>query len=984
MVARAQKRKWIDLVVSLVVVAATQPLALLAGSDIGFALPPASTKGEEQVIAQLGGGSSRARVALNAAIDAERLGDLDKAAGLFQEAQARAKDLTADERRELDRRLAANALALQARREAREQIGLAESAFQHGQPADAGALIKQIKANELYLSPSDKQRFQMLCQRMYLQPGAAPGASLDAATFAHDKMRQARTALDRADLDAAEALAREADQLHAPLGPQDDSPRKILDDLDKAHRDPKTLLLAARAALRRVQLDRAEQFARSAEQLASPFTFMLGDSPSKVLKDIEVARRLTPPPAVSASGSPLPNGGGSEGVAAPMPTANTGKARALVRQGRQALASGDFVQARKCAEQASTLKADLQWSEDNPAKLLADINRAAPGAAGVAPVAATAASAAASIKTKDEALALLKQGREQLAKGELEEANKTAARLRVARHIHWGLFFEDTPDKFQADVNHARLHRDKEQSVQLLAEARIRLEKKDYAGAEKLAWEARSKHGQYSIWDLGDRPNKLLADVEAARQKERRVKLPDAPKTPNEVADLSHGPLAATAANAVAQTNPTNPNGLPLPTERLAQRPPLNPAPGGIGVAPVNPSITQVAANKPNSPSPYLPSVLEGNTEAKRNSDNLTPQTRARRLLAEAHALQRQNLLIEARDKIDEARRLGVSFRPDEESPNQVYQQVAFLARQRIDSLVHHAGETLRYGTQAPTTRCQEAERDLSQARELAVAFGQDIQPIELTQRMVHQLRTTGNATLVNSQPEPNPMLPPSVLDKGSLTKGSPSAETQGTSKRRAIQATLLLDQARLELRSGETANARHLAEEAVKLDASEAALAVIRSIDAEDAAQNRRKANRTFDEVLQAYHNREYRRARVLLACIDIKLLDERRMGRLREIVNTPEMRTSAGGGAIVLTGAQDNAKPQAAGAGGDGRARATDDPGQSLLAQTRAMREIKFQQLRTEGLAIQSQALERFRTGQTDVAVNMLEEYLLRLSEQ
>jgi type II secretory pathway component GspD/PulD (secretin) len=46
--------------------------------------------------------------------------------------------------------------------------------------------------------------------------------------------------------------------------------------------------------------------------------------------------------------------------------------------------------------------------------------------------------------------------------------------------------------------------------------------------------------------------------------------------------------------------------------------------------------------------------------------------------------------------------------------------------------------------------------------------------------------------------------------------------------------------------------------------------------------------------------------------------------------------------------------------------------------------MREVKFQQLRTEGLTIQAQALERFRSGQTDAAVDMLQDYLDRLNNE
>src|SRR5579884_2497271 len=621
MVARAQKRKWIDFVGSLLVGAATQPLALLASPDTGLVSLPAATDNPEQVVAQLGGRSARARMALNAGIDAERLGDYDKAASLYHEAQSRANDLTPEERRELERRIAANTLALQAQREAREQLGLADSAFQHGRPAEAAALLKKVTAKELYLSPADKQRFQTLCQRMHVPPGTSP-----------------------------------------------------------------TLL-----------------------------------------------------------------------------STNTEKARALVRQGREALGRGDVAQARKCAEQASALNADLSWSEDNPVRLLEDIarmdgNRAAPaGEAGPSP--------AAPIKTKEEALALLKQGREQLAKGQLEEANKTAARLRAARHIHWGLFFEDTPDKFQADVDRARSQRDKHQSVELLAEARRRFEKKDYDSAEKLAYEARTKHGPYSIWDLGDRPDKLLADIQVARQKERRVKLPEPPTTPRQVADLSRGPLAQNN-NAVASNNPApsvNASGI-VQTSQIQQ---MSQHSQGNGT----PAAAPYAANNPQPSSPYLanqpidngktvyPPTVQTTYQPTAQTQTTYPpaapakdgQMRARQLIAEAKMLQQQNRLLEARDKIAEAQQLGVSSRPGEETPNQVYQQLVFQARQRIDSLVHQANETLRYGTQAPMVRCQGAERDLSQARQLAVAFGLDLQPINAAMQMVNQLRG-GGTTLVRAE----------------------------------------------------------------------------------------------------------------------------------------------------------------------------------------------------------------------------------------
>ncbi len=98
---------------------------------------------EELVVAQLGGGASRADTALNGAIDAQRQGDLETADALFQEAEARQNDLTPAERDELARLLAANALAKQARRDARGQLSLAEIALQQSRAAEAASLIKK-------------------------------------------------------------------------------------------------------------------------------------------------------------------------------------------------------------------------------------------------------------------------------------------------------------------------------------------------------------------------------------------------------------------------------------------------------------------------------------------------------------------------------------------------------------------------------------------------------------------------------------------------------------------------------------------------------------------------------------------------------------------------------------------------------------------------------------------------------------------------
>ena len=62
--------------------------------------------------------------------------------------------------------------------------------------------------------------------------------------------------------------------------------------------DPKALLAAARSALQHNELDRAETLARAADKAEATWTVHIwGDSPAKVLKDVQAARpRPNPSP----------------------------------------------------------------------------------------------------------------------------------------------------------------------------------------------------------------------------------------------------------------------------------------------------------------------------------------------------------------------------------------------------------------------------------------------------------------------------------------------------------------------------------------------------------------------------------------------------------------------------------------------------------------------------------------------------------------
>src|SRR5262249_12398452 len=127
--------------------------------------------------------------------------------------------------------------------------------------------------------------------------------------------------------------------------------------------------------------------------------------------------------------------------------------------------------------------------------------------------------------TKPEAQKLLQQGRQQLAQNKFDEATQTAQRLKAMNHLSWGLF-EDSPDSLLVDVQKARLKRDRAEAGRVLAEARRLYEKGDYEAASRAAYRAEKLHGPYSIWDLGDRPSKLLSDISTARAKTRKTAVP--------------------------------------------------------------------------------------------------------------------------------------------------------------------------------------------------------------------------------------------------------------------------------------------------------------------------------------------------------------------------------------------------------------------------------------------------------------------------
>src|SRR5262249_39661502 len=150
--------------------------------------------------------------------------------------------------------------------------------------------------------------------------------------------------------------------------------------------------------------------------------------------------------------------------------------------------------------------------------------------------------------------------------------------------------FDDSPDKLKADIQKA-------QAARLLTEARRQFSAGNLKDAKAKALEAQKLHGPYTIWHTGDRPQKLLEDIDRAEAKNS------------------------------------------APSRGDPRKSPFNPGQQGPGAAP--PGALAQNANPPAAPpTPFV----SGTAQA-------TNKNRAVALVREARDLQRKGMLLEAQAK---------------------------------------------------------------------------------------------------------------------------------------------------------------------------------------------------------------------------------------------------------------------------------------------------------------------------------------------
>lgn len=763
--------------------------------------------------------------------------------------------------------------------------------------------------------------------------------------------------------------------------------------------------------------------------------------------------------------------------------------RKLMSDARFAMRANDFARARVLAQQALELrvpKDKLQFWDESAEKMIAEID----AKLGKAPTAGSsnATSANLGLSGKEDARQLLKLSKEAIAANQLERAAELARKAQAARpQPEWGLF-EDTPASVLQNIQKLRAKADKAEADRLMVEARKLYEAKvtteaerraNYDKALELAYKAERLHGPYDLWDFGDRPAKLIAQIEAYKAKNRAgspMMVTAKPKTgepgvtnatfvapPN----TTGNPIQTASAVQPAGNRPTTtPPSLPNPpvANSLPTLAPTQPAPGGTPAMPSG-TPTVPAGNGTAMPGVVVPGVMPSvqapataapAVVAKPVAPAVDPRLEANRatavqLMNEARALQKKGQYVAARTKALEAQKLNVPFAPGEVTPDLVLQDILAEGARTLNQLVSQARGKI-HGKTPTAAELEDAQRYLDDAHTLATGLGLYTLPIDETRLMVRNLQaslaakttpaasttvTTPNGTTTattattpsgttssTSNAAPNVVMP-NVTPSGSASASASNTAAPGvvmpkldsipvgptptpTPSVSATPAPLtvtarsddnmgleLLKKAELELKRGEMEAARRLAIEAHAgpYNVQQQAMAMLRTIDAEDHAQRKMQALRTYENAMTEFRAHNYKQALAMFQLIDVTMLPAGKQESVKEMMLAAQrnlQRDTASTGGVRPASNQTasglkTVDPNAPMLPDTPMGSVSSTPGKSgadnLAAQVEALQEVQFQKLRADGLQAQAQANAKFGRGEADEAIKTLNDYLAKV---
>ncbi|HYH64000.1 MAG TPA: hypothetical protein VD866_04810 [Urbifossiella sp.] len=585
---------------------------------------------------------------------------------------------------------------------------------------------------------------------------------------------------------------------------------------------------------------------------------------------------------------------------------------------------------------------------------------------------------------------ILKEARRALSEGRFNDARDLAQRADATNPTgKWGLF-EDTPNALRRDIESGQVKAKNAEVETLTKQAKALATRPAASDAEKarnidqalqLARRADQLHGpSYGVMEFGDRPDRMVKELESTRAKlGPAMTLPPTTPAPTLAGGNKATPTAAASGNkaapptgvrpAVGTNTPGAPSGVmpaagtakgpalvtpvTAPTAPLAPRPPVTPT------TPVAGPLSPMAPLSPTAPVATTPAT----TDAKKAA--------AQRLMADGKRMADGGDFAGAHAKLAEAVRLGAEFAATEPSPGLALQDLNVRGAAAIDRLVREA---------AAKTAARDfvrAEAALDAANEIASALSLFQRPIDEARSA---LRTASSGVAGN--PTPGVITPaggPETLVR------APEAPTTGS-----VTGRQLIDQATLAFRQGDFEAARRIALQAHNVGGVQAeARGLLNQIDTEVFAGKQRTAARSLDAAATAAGNKDHGHALGVLVLIDPNLLPADGKARRQELINNCKAALEKGGSGVVNVGAQTSDLPPVVPPTANpptttpGVARIGPDAtkGGELVGQADAMRKVASQKLRSDGLKIQADAQAAFGRGETDLAIQLLNDYAARV---
>jgi type II secretory pathway component GspD/PulD (secretin) len=857
----------------------------------------------------------RPREALRLAIDTYKRGDYESASVLFAQAYQRPKDLDANDRIDLERFGTQNTNALKGRQEGSAQLRKAEEALKQGRRADASNLLKTAQSNA-YLAPGDRQALANLTAR------------LQAATLAGAKG------------------------------------------------DPKALLAAARAALAQKDFSGADMLANEAEKAGAAASWLQpwADTPAKVHRDVQAARVKTPPPIVVKGPAETPEKKDSSWFPGMKNWFAKDTGPAPVKNDKPAMVAQI---APPAVQPLPPVPPPLVPLPPVPPPLVppplvppvAQVQNTTPPSSPTNPKGPPAGLPAPERKLL--ARKMLTDGYKALQGGELETARRMAFQVKDLNvELDRG---ELGPDQLLHEVQKKSLAAapktptKPDDSRGLVKAARLRLQKNQVDEAEKLCNQAAAvPNARWGLFE--DSPEKLRGDIQKARAQHDRdesVKLLaearklfvkgqyDEAKRDAWKAEKLHGPygvldfgerpqrlLAEIARAESAQAQIARAEAAKAPNAKTESGNPAAPQ-----------KVVPQIAKKDNSPPP---------PDLAKVDPLVAAQAKAVALIGEARVLEQRGQLVEAREKAVEARKLGIIFRLGEDSPEKLMLSLMAGCKGRIEFTLKQVTDSVA-GKPGEPARLQKALGDLAAARQLAMQFGLDTVALDQKAMWVQQATATAGLNF--------PSGPPGTAI-AQVAFNSPAGDPKRQDGRD------MLEKARLELKHGNPAGARKLAEQAYDpvYGVTNEATAVLRDIDAEEQNQRILAAQRSFDAGVDAFLRGNHKLASNIFVNIDLQLLPAQQQARLREIMATREMDPAIvqAGKKVVRTPDAPN-KPAGVAVAGD--------QGNEPIDQIRAMEKVQLDQMAQRNAQAQTTSVQLFKAGQEMKAIEVLATQLHQL---